>query len=44
MLGLGGLLMLDPVDGPIPPRVPCARAIPLERRRIAVVAYRRFIV
>src|SRR5260370_14305315 len=37
--GLRGLVMLDPVDGPIPPRVPWARARPPDRSKIAIVAY-----
>jgi hypothetical protein len=44
MLELGGLVVLDPADGPVPLRAPWARAKPLDRRKIAIVAYRRFIV
>jgi hypothetical protein len=44
MLGLGGLVVLDPVDGPVPPRLVWAKARPPDRRKIAIVAHRRFIV
>jgi hypothetical protein len=44
MLGLSGLVVSDPVDGPVPLRLVWARARPPDRRRIAIVAYRRFIV
>lgn len=44
MVGLDGLVVLDPVDGPVPPRLVWARARPLDRRKIAIAAHRRFIV
>jgi hypothetical protein len=44
MLELGGLVVLDPVDGPVPPRLVWARVRPPDRRKIAIVAHRRFIV
>ena len=44
MLGFRGLVVLDPVDGAVPPRVPWARARPLDTRKIAIVAHRRFIM
>jgi hypothetical protein len=44
MPGLGGLVVLDPVDGPIPLRLPCARVRPPDKRKIAIVAYGRFMV
>ena len=44
VLGLGGLVVLDPVDGPVLARLVWARARPPDRRKIAIVADRRFIV
>jgi hypothetical protein len=44
MLGFRGLVVLDPVVGAVPPGVPWARARPLDRSKIAIVAYTRFIM